>query len=124
MHGGRHETEIKQMAAAYKLASCDHYIINNEEVLFTPAGINYFAPYFSKLGIDIRTVDTTRKLIFAKRLIRPLLIEEIEHELVALPRTLERRWLLSLLQSDMKEFERLGKLIERRSITQMRLVNF
>lgn len=124
MHGGRHDTEIKPMAAAYKLASCDHYIIKNEEVLFTSAGINYFVPYFNRLGIDIRTVDTTRKLIFAKRLIRPLIIEEIEHELVALPRTLERRWLLSLLQSDMKEFERLGQLIERRSITQMRLVNF
>lgn len=123
MHGGRHDTEIKQMSA-YKLASCDHYIINNEEVVFTPAGINYFAPYFNRLGIDVHTVDTTRKLIFAKRLIRPLLIEEIEHELVALPRTLERRWLISLLQSDMKEFERLGQLIERRSITQMRLVNF
>jgi hypothetical protein len=122
MHGGNPDTEIKRMTS-YKLVSCEHYIINNDNVLFTTAGIKYFSPYFKKLGIDIRTVNTISKLIFAKRKIRHLLIEEIEHELVALPQTLERRWLTSFLQSDMREFERLGRLIERRNITLIRSID-
>ena len=105
-----------------ELPSSDHYIINNGSVIFTVQGVNYFLPYFKKTGIDINYISTVNDLLIAKRLIRPLLIADMKKDLYKKTLTIERRWLLSLINADVMEFNRLGKLIAKKASSDLQII--
>ena len=91
-----------------------YYILEKDGTIsFTAAGIDYYLPYFDKLGIDIANVTTMKRLAIASRLVRALRLEEIEQSVAEMPKNLESRWLLSLLQGDDMEHARLDDILIR-----------
>ena len=103
-------------------SSSEHYDIIEDSIVFTYSGIRYYLPYFKKMGIKFETIDSVNKLHIANKLIRPLILEEMTLEMKNKSITLENRWLLSLLNGDMKEFSTLNRLIDKKNKTQLRLI--
>ena len=103
--------------------STEHYIVRDDgSVSFTPAGHDYYRPYFEQMGISIDSITTADRLRRAKKIIRPLLLEKMENELASQPPSLERAWLLSVLEGDLKEFIRLSNLLERKGAAGLKIV--
>ena len=74
------------------LSSCDLYIVDeNEQVEFTMAGLNYYRPYFQRLGLKFSRLHTANKLRKALTLIRPLEVESKRPLQVSSYDFLERR---------------------------------
>jgi len=123
MRGDRQKMKSKTSTIENRLDSNPHYMIYPDgSVEFTSEGVTYYLPYYQQMGIDIQTITTTRRLLTANKIIRPLIWEELENDLLSKTVTLERLWLLSLLRCDMDEFERLYNLIKKRKTCQLRLV--
>ena len=100
-----------------------YYLIENDgSVTFTAEGKEHYLPYFDKLGIDITSIHTLKRLTIAVRLARMIKLEEMENALSERPPNIESRWLLAQIRGDADECQRLKAILRRKQEQGLRVI--
>ena len=107
-----------------------HYFFKKEDYSFdkeghfqfTQVGKIKYLPYFQCIGVDIDTITTIKRFRTAHRIIRTIMITELERTLVELPPSIDKKWLLAYINGDEVESERMANLLFRREQTGLKII--
>ena len=100
-----------------------NFIVNKEgRFSFTDIGIRNLKDRLHNIGVDITSIDTLDRYIQAYKVLQAIEMKQFSESLEPLSCSIEKKWLLSVLNNNHIEKQRLQSLLIRKSNHRLRII--